>query len=84
MHYIKGHYAHFGKYIKWPREEFNAQSFANHAFRRSECPVPSLPAAMQGLARKERILQNEKECKRRTPFLDLWAGILHPGIAHRD
>jgi hypothetical protein len=84
MHNTIGYYAHFGKYIKWLKEEAHAQGFANHTFRRSECSVPSLPAAMQGLGRKERLLQDEKECKRRTLFLDLWPGILDPGITHRN
>jgi len=46
--------------------------------------VSGLPTAVQDRAWKERILQDEKECKWGTLFLDLWAGILHPGIAHRD
>jgi hypothetical protein len=46
--------------------------------------VSGLPAAVQDRTWKERILQDEKEYKRRTLFLDLWPGILHPGIAHRD
>jgi hypothetical protein len=46
--------------------------------------VSGLPAAVQDRAWKERILQDEKEYKRRTLFLDLWPGILRPDITHRD